>query len=98
MKLCPCELMQWEGLPSIRREFVRCMVDYYGITQKEAALKMGLTPAAVSQYLSGKRGNIRSYNKKILIEISNSAGRIIEQDNTDVIIEICKICRLVNQK
>ena len=98
MKLCPCEQMQWEGLPAIRKEFVRCMVNYYGLPQKEAALKMGLTPAAVSQYLSGKRGNITIYKKQILQEISNSAGKIIQQGESDITTEICKICKLINQK
>ena len=73
----PCEYMQWQGLPLIRKELVKSMINNHGINQKEAADVMGITPAAVSQYLSRKRGRISIIDVEIITEIDISAERII---------------------
>lgn len=91
----PCEFMQWQGLPLIRKEIVKSMIKHHGLNQKEAAAMMGITPAAVSQYLSRKRGRISIINQDIIIEINNSAERIIKQGPKTVTTEICKICNLL---
>ena len=54
-----CEYMMWNGLPVIRREIAESMINKYGLNQKEAAKKLGVTPAAVCQYVSKKRGKIK---------------------------------------
>ena len=46
----PCEYMHWQGLPIIRKELVKIMINDFGLNQKEAAAKLGITPAAASQY------------------------------------------------
>jgi len=53
--------MKWNGLPVIRREIAESMINKFGLSQKEAALKLGVTPAAVCQYISKKRGKIKNY-------------------------------------
>ena len=55
----PCEFMMWSGLPVIRKEIAESMIINYGLSQKEAANKLGVTPAAVCQYVSKKRGKIK---------------------------------------
>ena len=52
----PCETIIWKSLPCIRRELAMLLISEYGLNQKEAASRLGLTEAAVSQYLIGKRG------------------------------------------
>ncbi len=91
----PCEEMKWEGLPIIRKELVKCMINDFGLNQKEAAGKLNLTPAAVCQYLSRKRGKISIIENKILMEVNISAGRIIEHGDTVVIQEICRLCKII---
>lgn len=93
----PCEEMKWEGLPIIRKELVKCMINDFGLNQKEAAEKLALTPAAVCQYLSRKRGKISIIEEEILIEINISAGRIIEHGDTIVIKEICRLCKIIRK-
>ena len=63
MKQTPCEYMMWNGLPVIRKEIAESMINNFGLNQKEAAKKLGVTPAAVCQYLSKKRGKIKILNK-----------------------------------
>ena len=94
----PCEYMQWQGLPLIRKELVKSMINNHGINQKEAADVMGITPAAVSQYLSRKRGRISIIDVEIITEIDISAERIINSGPTIVIKEICRICKILRKQ
>ena len=89
----PCEYMHWQGLPIIRKELVKIMINDFGLSQKEAAEKIGITPAAASQYLNKKRGKIRIVNDKILLEINFSAEKIIKHGEQVLTYEICRILR-----
>ena len=95
MRRTTCEYMMWNGLPVIRREIAESMIHDFGLTQKEAAEKLGVTPAAVCQYLSKKRGKITIEDKVILEEIHVSAKRIISNGNGSVIHETCRICKIL---
>ena len=91
----PCEYMRWQGLTVIRKELVKSMIKNFGLSQKEAAEKLGLTPASVSQYLSRKRGKINIADDMILKEIKVSAENIIENGGSSVLSETCRICKIV---
>jgi len=82
----------------IRKEIAESMINNFDLNQKEAAKKLGVTPAAVSQYFSKKRGKFKITDKEILEEIKISAERIILQENMVVIPETCRICRLLLKK
>ncbi len=97
MKQTPCEYMMWNGLPVIRRELAECMISNYELSQKETAKKLGVTPAAICQYVSGKRGKIRIIDKKILKEIDISAKVIIENGPANVVQETCRICKIMRK-
>jgi len=92
-----CEYMMWNGLPKIRKEIAESMINDYGLSQKETAEKLELTPAAVCQYLSRKRGGSNISDKKILSEIKISAKKIIENGNNHIISETCRICKLIRE-
>ena len=94
----PCEYIKWYGLPVIRKELARSMINNFGLNQKETAEKLGVTPAAVCQYLSKKRGKIKIIDDKILLEINNSAEIIIKKGEIIAISEICRICRILRSE
>ena len=98
MKQTPCEYVVWYGLPVLRREIARCMINDFGLNEKEAAGKLGITPAAVSQYLSGKRGKIDITDAMVLKEINISTERIINHGNGTVVPEICRLCKLFTSR
>jgi len=87
--------MMWSGLPVIRKGFAESMINDFGLSQKEAAEKLGITPAAVCQYVSKKRGRIDISDDQILHEIKVSAGAIIENGGGSVLSETCRICKLL---
>ena len=101
MKQSFCDIMIYDEmvryyLPQIRAEVVSRMVIQKGITQKRVAGYMGLTPAAVSQYVSRKRGCKA-------IEISQELDEVIEQWTQSLIngdggVTICDICRCVRKE
>jgi len=87
--------MMWSGLPVIRKGFAESMINDFGLSQKEAAERLGITPAAVCQYVSKKRGKLEISDKIILKEIKISAENIIENGGGAVLPETCRICKLL---
>jgi predicted transcriptional regulator len=87
----------WNGLPVIRKEIAVSMINDYGLNQRQTAEKLDITPAAVCQYLSKKRGRPHIFNEKILYEIKLSAKKIIDNGDRSIIPETCRICTLINK-
>lgn len=52
----PCESFGRYALPKFRLLVAKELIEKYGFTQTEAARKLGITQAAISQYLHSKRG------------------------------------------
>lgn len=73
------------------------MIKQFGLNQRETAEKLGITPAAVCQYLSKKRGKIDILDESIIKQITLSAERIVKTNDSNVVIETCRICRLVQK-
>lgn len=97
MQRTPCEYMIWNGIPAIRKELAETMIKQFGLSQREAAEKLGLTPAAICQYLSKKRGKNDIFDQTIVKEITISAEKIMKDNGSDVVIETCRICRLIQK-
>ena len=85
----------WNGLPVIRREIAESMITTFGLTQKETAQKIGVTPAAICQYVSKKRGKTEISNVIVKNEIKISAENIIKNDHNTIISETCRICKIM---
>jgi predicted transcriptional regulator len=88
----PCEIIIWKILPTIRSELARSLVQEFGLSQRETARRLGLTDAAVSQYLSEKRGTTRVENEALKKDIHEAASRIAEGKGDPVVAELCLIC------
>ncbi|MEA2034026.1 MAG: transcriptional regulator [Euryarchaeota archaeon] len=91
-----CDTIVREYLPQIRAELVYRLVYNKGIPQSKVAQWMGLSRAAISQYISKKRGEGD-------IEISDDLNNIIEKwaegiINGDGTITICDICQCMKKK
>lgn len=95
MEKIPCEFIVWNVLPAIRKEFVKSLIKNYNLSQKQISEIIKLTPAAISQYLSDKRGGIEITDKKILHEIDKSVKNIYNKGGSQLSIETCRICNLL---
>lgn len=98
----PCELIVWYVLPCIRRELAFYLVNEYNLTQTQTAKKLGVTDAAVSQYMKAKRGCQKEVRGLFLSDdiatiLKESASKIASGES-NVIVETCNICTAVKNK
>lgn len=77
-KIMPQELDVWYLLPAIRKELVRVFIKENGISQKEAAEIIGVTGAAVSQYLKSKRASEIKFSEEAKKEIRKTGEKILK--------------------
>jgi predicted transcriptional regulator len=94
----PCEIIVWNIVPVIKKELAISLVNDIGLSQKNTSLKLGTTEAAISRYISGKRGVLEITDDEILEEIKKSAEKISKNNGTTVINEICRICKILKSK
>ena len=87
----PQEIEVWYILPLIRKELAKELL-HYNLNQKEIALKLGLTEAAVSYYINKKRANELILDEKVKKAVQESAKRI--KNNFNVMKEIQNITKL----
>ncbi len=104
----PCEHAAKTVLPSIRASIARVLLEEHGVSKYIIAKIIGTTPAAVSFYLEGKRGDM--YVRKI--EESPEVARIVrmvarkllesynERKSVDYSLRqlaFCSVCSRVNE-
>lgn len=90
----PQEIEVWYIIPAIRREFA-VLMSKKGLNQTETAEKLGITKAAVSQYIKNKRANKFKFDSRTEKEIIKSVNRILK--NSSVISETQHICNLLKE-
>ena len=101
--LHPQEIEVWYILPAIRKELTIEMKKL-GLDQKTIAKIIGITEAAVSQYISEKRANEVEFDQETKEEIKKSAelisknGKLLFQEMQHLLNKalqnkvICKVC------
>ncbi len=100
----PCEYASREIIPSIRAALVKYLVEERGFTKYTVAKMLGITPASVTYYLKGARGN-RRLEEKLLSEpyisfIKRLADIVVEAYNSGITRErytayrnvVCTLC------
>jgi len=95
----PCLVVVSQILPAMRAIISREMIKRYRLGPGEVAAKMGVTPAAVTQYLKGVRGsdsvNMVSKSRrarKILLELTYELAK----EEIDMVIVLRKLCDACN--
>lgn len=100
----PCIIVVRYVLPALRVLIARELIEKHGLSRVRAAEKMGLTPAAITQYLKKVRGEtavqlVESSDEAVKI-ISEMANELAEGEASvyDVLQNICKICQIMRSK
>lgn len=81
-------------LPVLRRELAKQMIKL-GLSQKESAKKLGITEAAVSQYLKKKRGT--EGIRLPMAELAKSAKKMIAGKVNTAVEEINRLCKVMRK-
>ena len=100
----PCIIMVQYILPALRVLIAKELVEKHGLRRVRAAEKMGITPAAVTQYLGKLRGEtavklVESSDE--VIEIVSKIANGLAKDEAsvyDVLENICRACRAMMSK
>ncbi|MFO8132938.1 MAG: helix-turn-helix domain-containing protein [Thermoplasmatota archaeon] len=94
MHKAPCETAVWDVLPCLRSALAR-RLKQRGMRQTDIAELLGVSPAAVSQYLSKKRGCSDLVEEAACEELDASAMAIM--DGAPVTRELCRLCRIMQR-
>ncbi|MBT6690458.1 transcriptional regulator [archaeon] len=78
MYLLPQEIEVWYIIPAVRKELARLLTKEHGLSYEKAGAALGVSKAAVSQYLSNKRANKVCLDAKTKREVKKSAALIFE--------------------
>jgi len=94
--LIHCDVLVRKMLPSMRAEMVSRLVSERGFSQSEAARRLGITRAAISQYVSRKRGNSE-------VRFSSEVSTLIDRwalavDTGESDITLCDVCKCAKKK
>ena len=99
----PCMIVVKDILPSIRVLLARELVEIHGLKKTKTANLMGLTPAAITQYLNTSRGdNTKLIEGSIKIRemISDMAQDMVQGDSPldMLLLKMCLICQIVRSE
>ncbi len=95
----PCEVIVKYMLPAFRSSVAKFLINEYHLSQMAVAERLGTTQAAISHYISSKRGNkkiaqfeniplMKSMAKEVAEGIAN--GKLSYSDS---ILYFCKMCK-----
>lgn len=87
----PCEIMVKTYLPYIRRRLAQKLIEK-GVSQRETAEKLGLTQAAVSQYMSKKRANDEINDPEALDRLADDFAEKLADDEVGEVERVRGIC------
>ncbi len=98
MKL-PCQITIWYLIPAITAEIVRDLKKL-GMKQADIARTLRITPASVSQYISGRRGKSINLSADMQKQIRKLSKRIMSEAVTEEQFarEMCELCISARRK
>lgn len=99
----PCEIAVKKILPTVRALIAYTLVHDYELSIYSAAKLMDLTPAAISNYVTGRRGakyrELIESDPELKDIIARIAEKLVEKGATEeVYSDICKACTLLRNK
>ena len=76
--IMPQEIEVWYLIPALRKELSKIFIKDYGLAQKKAAELLGISEAAVSQYIKEKRAKDIKFTKSELKIVKSTADKIVK--------------------
>lgn len=97
--ITPCEHVIWNVLPAVRKELAKILVKKHCLSQRETAKRLGVTEAAISQYLKSKRGSKVILDKKAKKKIETLAKEILKsrENLPKEGRNMCNLCKFVRK-
>ncbi len=98
-----CEIIVQEILPPVRAMVALKLTKTYGLSQEQAARKMGTTQPAISQYkrqIRGHRSRFFTSNPKLMEMVDGIAEKVAsgELAPVDITAEFCGVCKYLRSR
>ncbi len=88
----PCEIVIWYLLPAIRSALAKELANL-GLSQKDISEKLGISEAAVSQYMKGKRGRKIDFTTEFYEMVREVARHVASSiSSIEVYRRTCNLC------
>jgi uncharacterized protein len=97
MYLLPQEIEVWYIIPAVRKELAKLLTKKHEMSYEKAGGILGISKAAVSQYLSNKRANKIKLNSGTKKEVAKSAKIIFENPKL-ALIEMQRILKYMKDE
>jgi predicted transcriptional regulator len=100
----PCVIIVKHVLPAIRVLVMKELIEKYDMRKVDASAIMELTPAAITQYLKGKRGTMFIHevlqSEETIKRISKLAETLARKGASmeDVMEQLCGICETIRSE
>lgn len=94
MHYLPQEIETWFVIPAIRSAISHCLIEKHKLRYEEVGEILGITRAAVCQYVKGKRADKVKFSKEINQKIKESS-KILTTEKTNAVEEISKILNCI---
>ncbi len=92
----PQEIEVWYIIPAVRKELAKLLTKEYGRNYEEAGKILGVSKAAISQYLNKKRASKVKFNMEVKKEVKKSAEKINKNEDLAVS-EILRILKIIKK-
>jgi predicted transcriptional regulator len=96
MYLLPQEVEVWYIIPAIRKEMAKIFTEKYSLSYEKAGDLLGISKAAVSQYLSNKRANKVKLNTETKKEVEKAA-KIMLENKKMAVSEIQRVMKFMRE-
>jgi uncharacterized protein len=95
----PCIAAVWYLIPAVSAGLAKRLAKE-GLSQSQIAEKLGTTRAAVSQYLSGKRGTELRLGPKSKAKVAEIARKLAKEGASDseLSLAMCGICAIARRE
>lgn len=97
MYYLPQEIEVWYVIPAIRSWIARCLIDEFDASYEKIGKILGVSRAAISQYVKGKRAAKIKLPKELGPKILASC-KVLTKDDTKAVEEIDKILAHIRSK
>lgn len=91
------EIEVWYVIPALRSWISRCLIEDFDMSYEQVGNILGVSRAAISQYMKGKRAAKIKLPKELGSKIT-AACKVLVKDETKSVEEIEKILRHVRDK
>ncbi|RMD65722.1 hypothetical protein D6817_05560 [Candidatus Pacearchaeota archaeon] len=97
MYCLPQEIEVWYIIPAVRSEIARCLISDYKLSYDRVAKILGVSKAAVSQYIKGKRAAKIKLPKELRPKLMRSCKMMIKNKTTSTE-EIIRVIDYIRSK